>query len=358
MPAQGDKDVSMKSVTVVGAGVIGLSIAWRAARAGWTVRIADPAVGRGASHVAGGMLAPLSEGWPGEEAPLEFGAESLRRWPTFVEDLGVDGLVTARGALTVAFDAADAEDLRTVAEFVSARGHQVDILSRRDVRSAEPSVSQSVRIGLLAPAELAVDNRRVVDALLTAAVDAGVDVSPERVEDSSTVSTDQVVLAAGWATTRVCPSVRVRPVKGEILRLRARSGSSAGPSRTIRASVNGRSVYLVPRHDGMVVGATQYERGDDTTVTVGGVRDLLADAERVFPGVADYELAEAAAGLRPMSPDNVPLIGRLDARTVVATGHGRNGMLLAPLTADAVLAELDGAPLPEATAATLERFRS
>lgn len=348
----------MKSVTVVGAGVIGLSIAWRAARSGWAVRIADPALGRGASHVAGGMLAPLSEGWPGEDGPLEFGAESLRRWPTFVTDLGVDGLVTARGALTVAFDAADAEDLRTVAEFVSARGHQVDLLSRRDVRSAEPSVSHSVRLGLLAPSELAVDNRRVIDALLAAAVAAGVDVTEDRIDDTASLGSDQVVLAAGWATARVCPSVRVRPVKGEIVRLRSRSGSPVGPTRTVRASVNGRSVYLVPRTDGIVVGATQYEHGDDTTVTVGGLRDLLADAERVFPGVADFEFAEVAAGLRPTSPDNVPLIGRIDDRTVVATGHGRNGMLLAPLTADAVLAELDGSPLAEATAASPERFSS
>ncbi|WP_188543967.1 glycine oxidase ThiO [Rhodococcoides trifolii] len=348
----------MKSVTVVGAGVIGLSIAWRAARSGWAVRIADPAIGRGASHVAGGMLAPLSEGWPGEDGPLEFGAESLRRWPTFVSDLGADGLITARGALTVAFDAADAEDLRTVAEFVTARGHEMEIVSRRDVKSLEPAVSHNVRLGLLAPAELAVDNRRVVAALMTAAVSAGVDLTEDRVDDVSALGSDQVVLAAGWATARLCPSVPVRPVKGEILRLRARSGSPAGPTRTVRASVNGRSVYLVPRVDGLVVGATQYEHGDDTTVTVGGVRDLLADAERVFPGVADYEFSEAAAGLRPMSPDNVPLIGRVDARTVVATGHGRNGMLLAPLTADAVLAELDGSALPEATSASLERFSS
>ncbi|MDQ2709730.1 MAG: FAD-dependent oxidoreductase, partial [Actinomycetota bacterium] len=144
----------------------------------------------------------------------------------------------------------------------------------------------------------------------------------------------------------------VRPVKGEILRLRHRPGALPPPRRTVRAVVDGRHVYLVPRDDGgLVLGATEYETGFDTQVTVGGVRDLLRDAGRVLPGVAEYALVEASAGLRPGSPDNLPLIGRLSSGLLVATGHGRNGILLAPVTADAVLALLSGARVPAVAAA-------
>jgi glycine oxidase len=112
--------------------------------------------------------------------------------------------------------------------------------------------------------------------------------------------------------------------------------------------MHGRQVYLVPRADGVVVGATQYEHGRDTAPSVTGVRELLDDACEVVPALGEYELAECAAGLRPMTPDNLPLVGRLDERTLVAAGHGRNGFLLAPWTAEAIVAELNGARLPEA----------
>jgi glycine oxidase len=140
----------------------------------------------------------------------------------------------------------------------------------------------------------------------------------------------------------------VRPVKGEILRLATRPGAFPPPRRTVRALVDGRPIYLVPRDDGgLVLGATQTEVGFDTTVTVGGVRDLLRDAERILPGIAEYALVESAAGLRPGSPDNLPLVGALGPEgLLVATGHHRNGMLLAPVTADAVAALLRGDPVP------------
>ena len=137
-------------------------------------------------------------------------------------------------------------------------------------------------------------------------------------------------------------------MKGEILRLALRPGAFPMPRRTVRALVDGRPLYLVPRADGIVLGATQSEVGFDTTVTVGGVRDLLRDAERILPGIAEYALVESAAGLRPGSPDNLPLIGALGPDgLLVATGHHRNGMLLAPVTADAVAGLLRGDPLPE-----------
>ncbi|MDQ1182864.1 glycine oxidase [Rhodococcus sp. SORGH_AS 301] len=365
MPAE-EVSFMQRSVSVVGGGVIGLFCARAAAAAGWSVSLHDPtfgarAVGDGAaSWVAGGMLAPLSEGWPGEHALLALGSASLRRWhdPVLRADLEGRGVVVSSGSLTVAFDSADAADLRTVADWVGAQGHDLEILSRSEVRTLEPSLSPRVRLGLSAPGELSVDNRALVLALESAVRDRGVRIERAPVTDLDALTTDRVVVAAGWSTSRLLPDVPVRPVKGEILRLRARPGSASAPTRTVRASVNGRAVYLVPRGDGLVVGATQYEHGDDTAVTVAGVRDLLADAEAVFPAVGDYELAETAAGLRPGSPDNIPVVGRWDDRVIVAAGHGRNGVLLAPVTADAVVAELEGEPLTEAACALPERFSS
>ncbi|APA95245.1 glycine oxidase ThiO [Nocardia seriolae] len=365
----------MRTLAVVGGGVIGLSAAWRAAVAGFTVTLFDPAVGSGSSWVAGGMLAPLSEGWPGEDAALEFGAASLVRWPKFAADLreitGTDVFV-ADQTLTVALDAADAADLRTIADFVNAHdlpgltakdisvppgeSAGLRLLDRAGVRAAEPSLGRGVRAGLLAVAEPAVDNRALVGALRTACAAAGVEFRAERVAALSDLPHDRVVLAAGAAAAELWPGLPVRPVKGEILRLRRRPSAPTPPTRVIRARVHGRPVYLVPRGDGIVLGATQYEVGFDSAVTVAGVRDLITDAEAVLPGIGEYEFAEAIAGARPGSPDNLPLIGYLDDRVIVAAGHGRNGILDTPVTADAVLALLTDGELPQARAADPHRF--
>ncbi|WP_069164764.1 glycine oxidase ThiO [Nocardia altamirensis] len=348
----------MRTLAVVGGGVIGLGVAWRAAEAGWSVSLFDPAVGTGASWVAGGMLAPLSEGWPGEDLVLAFGAASLARWPDFAARLekasGVSVFV-ADSTLTVALDAADAADLRTVADWVGGRGHELQVVDRAGVRALEPMLARTVRAGLHAP-EPAIDNRRLLAALRQAAETAGVRFHAESVDALDALPHDRIVLAAGAAVARLWPGLPVRPVKGEILRLRARPGVAPAPSRVVRARVHGRAVYLVPRADGIVVGATQYEAGFDTAVTVAGVRDLIADAEAIFPGIGEYELAEANAGSRPGTPDNLPLLGPLTDRVLAATGHGRNGMLTMPLTVDAVLAQLAGTPLPEAEPADPQRF--
>ncbi|GAA5101937.1 glycine oxidase ThiO [Nocardia iowensis] len=349
----------MRTLAVVGGGVIGLGVAWRAAEAGWSVTLYDPADGSGASWVAGGMLAPFSEGWPGEDRVLEFGAASLARWPEFAARIdtatGVSVFV-ADATLTVALDSADVADLRTVAEWAGGRGHELQVLDRAGVRALEPNLARTVRAGLHAPGEPAIDNRRLVTALRQAAEAAGVRIRAESVDALDTLPHDQIVLAAGAASARLWPELPVRPIKGEILRLRHRPGVAPAPHRVIRARVHGRAVYLVPRADGIVVGATQYEAGFDTAVTVAGVRDLIADAEAIFPGIGEYELAEASAGARPGTPDNLPLLGRLSDRVVAATGHGRNGMLTMPLTVDAVLAQLAGTPLPEAELADPQRF--
>lgn len=347
----------MGKIVVVGAGVIGLSVAWRAMTAGWETLVVDPEPCSGASWVAGGMLAPVTEAWPGEEPLLDLGEASLRMWPDFAAELGDVGLRT-EGTLVAAFDSADAQQLVILADHLASVGRDVTRMTGPELRAVEPALSPSVRSGLSVPGDLAVDNRRLLDVLRSKAVFAYGPVREVRsgevvLADGSVITGDAVVVAAGAWSRHLHPRLEllVRPVKGEILRLRARSGALP-LTRTVRALVESRPVYLVPRDDGEVVlGATQYEAGYDTDVTVKGVRDLLLDAERVVPGITEYRLVESAAGVRASSPDNLPLIDWLEPGVVVATGHHRNGVLLAPITAEAVVAMLTGEPVPEAVAA-------
>jgi glycine oxidase len=344
---------------VVGAGVIGAGIAWAAADAGFAVTLFDPQPRSGASWVAGGMLAPVTEAWPGEERALELGAASLAAWPEFARRVGESGLRT-EGTLVAAVDSADKTELENVAKYLAARGREVDVLTGREMRALEPTIGRAVRAGLSVPGDLAVDNRVLLDSLLRLGAERGVTHRPERVvavrpgaielAGGEIAEGDVVVIAAGAASGTLHPRLAhvTRPVKGEILRLAARAGSLPPPSRTVRALVQGRHVYLVPRDNGrLVLGATEYEAGFETGPRVAGVRDLLADAELLMPAIADYELLECAAGLRPGSADNLPVIGWLEPGVLAATGHGRNGMLLAPITVDTVLAVLRDQPVPE-----------
>lgn len=326
-----------RTLAVIGGGVIGLSVARRAALDGWTVRLhCTPE--RGASWVAGGMLAPHSEGWPGEEQILQIGLESLKLWHSgFLEGLAPE-VVTARESLVVAVDRADVADLHTVAEWLSAQGQPVELTTA--ARDVEPLLAQGIRHGFRATTELAVDNRAVVDGLAAHCEQLAVRWAGP-VADLADVDADVRVIANGIDAPKLLPGLPVRPVKGEVLRLRWRKGCMPVPQRVIRARVHGRPVYLVPRADGVVVGATQYEHGRDTAPVVSGVRDLLEDACAVMPALGEYELAETAAGLRPMTPDGLPIVERVDERTLVAAGHGRNGFLLAPWTAERIAAELE-----------------
>ncbi|WP_204808412.1 glycine oxidase ThiO [Mycobacterium riyadhense] len=325
------------ALAVIGGGIIGLSVARRAAQAGWSVRV-HRSNERGASWVAGGMLAPHSEAWPGEERLLRLGLQSLRLWREggYLAGLPPE-VVTARESLVVAVDAADVADLRTVADWLSDQGHPV--VWEPAARDVEPLLAQGIRHGFRAPTELAVDNRAVLDALSLECERLGIQWAAP-VADLTGVEGDAVVIANGIDAPTLWPGLPVRPVKGEVLRLRWRKGCMPLLQRVIRARVHGRQVYVVPRSDGVVVGATQYEHGRDTTPVVSGVRDLLDDACAVVPALGEYELAECAAGLRPMTPDNLPIVQRLDARTLVAAGHGRSGFLLAPWTAEQIVSEL------------------
>jgi glycine oxidase len=333
-------------LAVAGGGVIGLTCAWRAAQAGWAVTLYEPDVRAGSSWVAGGMLAPVTEAWPGEEALLELGLESVALWPDFAAELGDPGLHTG-GTVVAATGTGDRAELDALAEHLARLGRPVERLSGRELRRLEPALGPDVRGGLSVPGDLSVDNRALLEALRAAAEKAGVRIVAQEYAGEPA---SQVLICAGARSAMLHPALAglVRPVKGEILRLTHRRGAFPMPGRTVRALVDGRPVYLVPRPNGLVVGATQSEQGFDTEPTVGGVRDLLWAAERIVPGIAEYGLAEVAAGLRPGSPDNLPLIGRLDEHTLVATGHSRNGILLAPLTARLVVGALRGEPVPAA----------
>lgn len=352
----------VNKVAVVGAGVIGLSCAWRAASAGFAVTVHDPAPGSGASRVAGGMLAPITEAVPAEPEVLALGEAGLRRWPGFAAELvaaGADPRLRTGGTLAVALDPGDRAELDRIAEQLARVGRSVDILSGRQVRRLEPSLGPLVCRALSVAQDLSVDNRALLDALLVACRRAGVAFTAQHC--TRLPAADVVVLAAGVHSAALHPALAraVRPVKGEILRLRCRPGTLPPPGRTVRGIVGGRSCYLVPRDGGgLVLGATQREAGFDTEVTAGGVRELLTDAERVLPALAEYTLEETAAGLRPGSPDNLPLIGELEPGVLAATGHYRHGILLAPLTAEAILALLCGRPVPvEVGAAAPARFQ-
>ncbi|MEX1176874.1 MAG: glycine oxidase ThiO [Nitriliruptor sp.] len=351
----------------VGGGLIGLASAWQVARAGLQVTVFDPAPGAAASNVAAGMLAPVTEVVYGEEDRLALNVAAARRWPAFAAELeaatGTDVGYCATGTLLVGFDRDDVAALSDLHAFQTELGLGVEQLRSREARAREPMLSPRVRVGLLAGEDHRVEPRACVAALLRACADAGVvferrqvarverrgdRVIGVRTADGEQHHADQVVLSAGaWAATidgLDAERPAVRPVKGQLLHLRDPSGRQVLRT-TVRGLVRHRSVYLVPRDDGrLVVGASQEERGFDTTVTAGATRELLDDAATIVPGVDELELVETIAGLRPTTPDNTPLIGPgpLDG-LVLATGHHRNGVLLAPITAEAIAATLTGA---------------
>ncbi|MBO4272540.1 glycine oxidase ThiO [Microbispora triticiradicis] len=353
-------------VVIVGGGVAGLAVAWRTARRGLSVAVVDPAPGGGATHAAAGMLAPVSEVTYTEEPLLRLGLASLAAWPAFRTELedesGAELDYRTEGTLEVARGADDMAFLDDLAAFERTLGLRVERLTGRECRSFEPMLSPSVRGGLLARDDAWVNPRRVVRALLTAFGKAGGTLVAERAAEivlpgrgspsvrlasGATVPAGRVVVAAGSWSASLLPGLPVRPVKGQILRLRGPKGFL---TRCVRGLVHGSPAYLVPRGDGEItLGATSEELGYDARVTAGGVYELLRDARELVPGLTELELAETAVGFRPGTPDNLPLVGPAGHPGVLAaTGHGRNGVLLAPITAEAVAALLTGGVVPEA----------
>lgn len=377
---------SSYDAVVVGAGVIGLSIAWRASSLGLKMLVLDRGEpGAGASRVAAGMLAPITEAAFGEDALLRLNLESARRYPAFLADLGEatgqDLSPATPGTIFAAFDRDQLDATRRLHDFQRSLGLGADWLTGARCRELEPALHPGVRGGVLAAADRDVDPRTLLPALLAAlragagevrhrSEVAGVEVRDGRVAavrlaGGGRVPAGTVVLAAGCWSGGIAGvpghvARAVRPVKGQILRLRPRPSAGLSPEEPLlRHVVRSEEVYLVPRRDGEVVaGATVEEQGFEATPTAGGVYELLRAAVEAVPGVREMELAEVSAGLRPGSPDNAPLIGPAGPEgLIVATGHFRNGILLAPVTADAVAAWLAKGELPpEVAPFAPERF--
>ncbi|MFF1678946.1 glycine oxidase ThiO [Streptomyces sp. NPDC058256] len=360
-------------VLVIGGGIIGLVTAWRAAQRGFATALVDPEPGGGAAQVAAGMLAAVTELHYGEQTLLGLNLASADRYPDFVAELteatGQDLGYRRCGTLAVALDADDRAHLRELHALQRQSGLDSEWLSGRECRRLEPMLAPGVRGGLRVDGDHQVDPRRLAKALVTACERAGVvfhrtwaerlTVVRDRAAgvvtaDGTELSAEQVVLAAGSLSGRLAGVPEavlppVRPVKGQVLRLTVPKPYAPFLSRTVRAVVRGSHVYLVPRENGeLVVGATNEELGWDTTVTAGGVYELLRDAHELVPGITELPLTETRAGLRPGSPDNAPLLGptELDG-LLLATGHYRNGVLLTPVTGDAMAHALATGELPE-----------
>jgi glycine oxidase len=352
---------SSYDVIVVGAGVIGLAAAWRISERGLSVCVVERDVpGAGASGVAAGMLAPVTEADFGAQALLALNLAGAERWPSFAAELRerADAEVGYRrsGALVVAADRDDAEALRRLHAFQQSLGLEVEWLAPSAARALEPALSPRIAGAIHAPNEGQADPRLATRALAAALgrlggeIVTGVEVTAvagDGVETSAgAVRADHVVVAAGcWSGDLA--DVPVRPVKGQILRLRRGAGRAPLAERLIRTP----RCYVVDRPSGeVVVGATVEERGFDASVTVDGVYRLLEAAYEVLPDAAELEWVEAAARLRPGTPGNEPIIGRDSDGVVWATGHYRNGVLLAPVTADAVAAIVAGDEPPDVVA--------
>jgi glycine oxidase len=360
---------------VVGAGAIGLACAWRLAQRGLSVLVLDrDGPGAGASGVAAGMLAPVTEAEFGEEELLRLNLEGAGLWPAFAAELsersGLDTGYRDSGAVVVGVDRDDREELRRLHSFQRSLGLEAEWLPGRECRRLEPALSPRVNGGIAAPQDAQVDPRAVVRALVAAlereggAVAGGAEVAaietaggrPSTVRIAprdaaaeaahpgpDAVEAGVVVVATGCWTGELVGDLPIRPVKGQILRLRRPAGSTLA-TRVVRTP----RCYVVDRSGGeVVVGATVEERGFDTSVTADGVQRLLEHAREALPDVGELELIETAAGLRPGTPDNAPLVGE-HRGLVLATGHYRNGVLLAPVTAEAVARLVVDGDVPEA----------
>jgi glycine oxidase len=354
---------------VIGGGVIGCSIAWELARHGLAVTLVERDVpGHGATWAAGGMLSPLSEAAHAEPF-FHLAVASLDRWPQFAERLraatGSDVEYRPAGKLHVAFTAADTTALHEM--YARGVGFGVDLLSGDDARSLEPALSGAVRSALLVGRDHRVNTRALGEAAWRAAEKAGANVlqgvpasgievrGPAEVRhvaavllsDGTRLRTPAAIVAAGaWSSAlgglpRALP---VRPVRGQMFAV-------DGLEPLLEHVIEAPGCYLIPRESGrIVVGATAEHVDFAPGPTPGGIAMLLHAAVRAVPVLADLPLAETWAGFRPGTPDDLPILGADPAVRGVyyATGHYRNGVLLAPVTAEIIAAIVTGgtAPLP------------
>ncbi|WP_437584570.1 glycine oxidase ThiO [Paramicrobacterium sp. CJ85] len=347
---------------IVGAGIIGLATAWRLVERGWSVTIVDPSPGEGASHAAAGMLAPASEVVWGQTPLYPLMMRSAERYPAFAERLaaasGHDLHYSRTETLVCAGDAADRASLIELADLQRSLGLAVDVITGSAARQLEPALAPGVAAAVRLSGDHSIDPRRVVAALLSllggslvrhrveALISDGTRTRGVALADGQNLVADQVVVCAGADAGQIegMPELPLRRVWGDVLRLSAPRPLRPLVTRTIRGLVRGRPVYLVPRPDGsLVLGASVREDGV-SGISAGGVHQLLRDIERVVPGVEECEITDITARARPGSPDDVPMIGRVDDGCVVSTGYFRHGILLTPLGSELTADLVTGAP--------------
>lgn len=366
-------------LAVLGAGVAGLVVAWRAAERGMRVVVVErDAIGAGATSSAAGMLAPTTEADAREPELLRLGLRAASAWPDFAAELerasGMDPGYLRCGTLVVARDADEAEALERERELRERLGLEVERLRPSAARALEPSLAPALRLALEVSGDHAADPRALARALAAAARSRGAElrigraarrvvvehgaVTGVELEGGELLRAPRVVVALGaWsgsvAGLPATAQVPVRPVKGQWARLR----DPAGPG-LLRRIVRMSGAYLVPRGDGRyVLGASMEERGFDLSVTAGVLFGLLRDAEELVPGTAELVVEELGAGLRPGTPDNLPILGPGAVEGLHwATGHHRNGILLTPLTGELVVASLTGEPGGDLPAFSPARF--
>ncbi|MBI3046749.1 MAG: glycine oxidase ThiO [Acidobacteria bacterium] len=341
-------------VIIVGAGVVGCAVAYELASGGATVRVIDArGSGQGATRASAGMLAPYIEGH--STALLQLGVRSLAEYDRFVSRVAADAQRSIEyrrtGTLQVARTDEEARALERHGRALAESGATATLLDGREVRRYEPALATNVRAALLIPPHGYVRVGALMDALVDAAVSRGVQLSVARAQRiarvngrvavetaEGTLAADAVVLAAGSWSGGIpvdAAAAPVRPVRGQLLQLRL-------PRPPLSRVVWGSGGYVVPWEDGgVLVGSTVEEVGFDESVTAEGVRRLLERGERLVPALGAAVFEEARAGLRPATSDELPIIGASTTMRGVfyATGHYRNGVLLAPFTA-VMVAEL------------------
>jgi glycine oxidase len=337
-------------VAIAGAGLIGATIAWELSQAGLSVGVFDAAEpGREASWASAGILSPAPEN-PGAIPAVPLGKASLAMYPDFVavieEASGQSVGYRRKGTVEALFSADAVRDLSTLIALHHGLGLKAEPLRPQDARELEPALSGDMEAAALRPDEASVDNRLLASAVLAAAKNSGAEIFPGEGAQAiwqegsrcaglklktETVSAKWTVIAAGSFSSKISGVGRyapVRPAKGQILALRC-------DAPKIERVLWSENVYLVPRNDGRIVaGATVEYVGYEKSVTAGGVAKILDAAIELAPGLAAARIEESWAGLRPDSPDHLPILGPTDIDgLLIATGHFRSGVLLTPITA-------------------------
>ena len=305
---------------------------------GHTVTVHDPAPASGASHHAGGMLAPTAEVVYKQDPLFPLMRASAQWYPDLINlTAKYSDLPTGYrtdGTLVVARDTADKTHLAELTEYQSRHGMAVDKLTTREARKLEPALSPAINGAVRIDGDHQVQPRLFTRALLDACRRANVTFTTDRIDSLDQLdNADQILVANGLGAQELVPGLDLRPVYGDVLHVRVPQHQYPLLTRVVRGFVEDRPVYLIPRQDGtLTIGATTREDGRGTP-QVQGIHQLLRDAIELVPALEECDFVEATAGARPGTPDDLPYLGRIDERTVVSTGYFRHGILLAGLGA-------------------------